>query len=661
MSLVRLIAIVLLSSSLLFAHENKQRNLKPTKAQSDLKRARKKLDSAKKMLAEQGRYKCCVKPTCDLCMRVNGSCNCAANAAAGKGSCGECYLGLKSGRGTVKPLRKDPLAFLASDQQQMPGNAVASPDLHEAIASLTRAKRTLVSEKRYSCCIRGGCMQCAFETTCPCASDLARQTGAGTSKEKATPTGVCGECVDGWHTGHGAFPGIAPSEVTFADMPSMDDSMAGPGGGQNSGWYSSGTSQTPREAPMPMLQKSAGNWRLGLHGVAFGVFTDQSGPRGRDKIFSTNWFMPMASRRLGPGMLTLRAMLSLEPATITRRFYPELFQGGETANGIPIINGQHPHDFFMELAASYQFKFSDRTSLNFYGGARGEPALGPSAFPHRISGSENPLAVLGHHSQDSTHIANNVVTLGLTHGPVTLEASGFHGREPDEARWGLELGAIDSFASRITITPTRRWSGQFSIGRINKREQIHPQRPSFRQTASIIYVRALETGHWATSIVWGRNHDLEYTQPPNVPQNLLKGSARTSLAQPTTIYWPQHIVSVPTRIPGEIYNTYLAESTLRFKNRNWIWGRIESTDRDSLLLFEMAPFVLFAAETHFTRVQAFTGGYERDLPRVAKWLNTGLGGQFTVYNASKRLAPIYGAHPVAAQIFLRMRLGGEGQ
>ncbi len=266
----------------------------------------------------------------------------------------------------------------------------------------------------------------------------------------------------------------------------------GPGGGGNSGHYSSGTSQEPRAAPMNMLHKSLGNWTFGLHGVAFGIYTDQSGPRGRDKIFSTNWFMPTASRRLGPGTLTIRSMLSLEPATVTGRYYPELFQEGETAFGIPIINGQHPHDFFMELAASYQLPLGEKTSLNFYGGPRGDPALGPTAYPHRLSASEDPIAALGHHQEDSTHIADNVITAGLTYGPVTWEVSGFHGREPGEHRWELDGGGIDSLSSRLTITPHSRWSGQFSIGRINKREQTHPLRPSFRQTASVMYVRPLQ-------------------------------------------------------------------------------------------------------------------------------------------------------------------------
>jgi len=77
------------------------------------------------------------------------------------------------------------------------------------------------------------------------------------------------------------------------------------------------------------------------------------------------------------------------------------------------------------------------------------------------------MAVLAHQEQDSTHISGAVFTAGITHRWITLEASGFHGQEPDEKRWGIEGGGIDSFATRLSITPAANWSGQVSIGRIN--------------------------------------------------------------------------------------------------------------------------------------------------------------------------------------------------
>jgi hypothetical protein len=218
----------------------------------------------------------------------------------------------------------------------------------------------------------------------------------------------------------------------------------------------------------------------------------------------------------------------------------------------------------------------------------------------------------------------------------------------------LDIGGIDSFSTRLTLTPTARWSGQFSIGRINGREATHPLRPTLRTTGSVMYVRPLQSGHWATSLIWGRNNDLAYTQLPNVaPFPIIRSSLRLE----SRGLRPQHIVSIPTRIPRQIYNSFLAESTVLFNNKNWIWGRAELADKDSTLLYEEAPFVLLVDERRYARVQAYTAGYERELPRATNWLKQGIGGQFTGFVAPRNLEPVYGSHPWGVQLFVRMRLG----
>src|SRR6202044_1512611 len=220
----------------------------------------------------------------------------------------------------------------------------------------------------------------------------------------------------------------------------------------------SGTSAEPDVTPVPMLMSMKGSWMLMLHGNAFVMDLQQTGPRGEDKFFSTNWVMGMAEREWGPGQLTLRTMLSLEPATVTGRQYPLLFQQGETAYGKPIADGQHPHDFVMELAALYDWRLGEKTMLSFYAAPVGDPALGPTAYPHRASALENPVGTLGHHQEDSTHIADDVLTVGFTQGILRLEASGFHGREPDEHRWQFQHGAIASWSTRLTLQPGPNWS-----------------------------------------------------------------------------------------------------------------------------------------------------------------------------------------------------------
>jgi len=252
----------------------------------------------------------------------------------------------------------------------------------------------------------------------------------------------------------------------------------------------SGTSLEPGSVEPPMLMRMARGWMLMLHGEAFVVDQQQSGPRGHDKFFSVNWFMPMAQRSFGRSQLTLRTMLSLEPATITGRYYPELFQQGETAYDKPIVDGQHPHNLFMEIAGIYDLKLGEKSLMTFYAAPVGDPVLGPIAYPHRASASEDPLATLGHHLEDSTHISYDVLTAGLSAGAargVRLEASGFHGREPDENRWHMQAGAIDSWAARLSVLPGRDWAGQYSLGHLHSPEAVHPKEDILRQTASIAW------------------------------------------------------------------------------------------------------------------------------------------------------------------------------
>jgi hypothetical protein len=622
--MTRLLAVLLVAFAA-FAHEGNRRNAKPTAAAPQLKQVRRQLNQVKKAAP----HACCVKPGCDLCLLRKGKCTCAEDVKAGRGGCGECQAGWTAGRGAVPQVKASEVPLLPA------GPGELTPELRAIAADLLAAKRTLVKEKRFQCCIRGGCTQCAFEGECTCGTDLAQ----------AKPKGVCGDCLHGWRAGEGLFAGINSASVTLSPM---NDAMAGmtPGPAESGVYFASGTAQLPSAQPFGMLTKRSHGWNLMFSGVLFGVHTNNSGPRGRDKLFATGWVMPMASRRLGRGVFSVRTMFSPEALTVTNGRYPLLFQEGETWKNIPIINGQHPHDFVKELAVGYQYRLGEQTSLNLYYGLRGDPAIGPVAYPHRASQSENPLAVLAHHYQDSTHIASNVATVGVSHRWLTLEASGFHGREPDEKRWGIELGPINSFASRVTLTPSSRWAGQFSLARINNREATHPDRDSWRQTASVQYVRPLATGHWAWSAVWGRNHDLSFTQLPGA--YLLPTTAKPNAQR-------QHLVLVPTRVPGYRYNAYTLESTLLTHRRHWIWGRAELTDRSSLLLFEEAPFVALIEEQRFTRVKAYTMGYSFELPSRVSFLQHSLGAQFQLLQAPANLQPIYGAYPKGFQILLRVR------
>jgi len=379
-----------------------------------------------------------------------------------------------------------------------------------------------------------------------------------------------------------------------------------------------GTTAEPDSTPHDMLMAQKGAWTLMFHGVGFVNAQQQTGLRGGDKVFGTSWFMPMAQRSLGPGTLTARAMFSLEPATITGRQYPELFQIGETAFGKPIVDGQHPHNFFMEIALLYDWKLGENTLLSFYAAPVGDPAIGPEAFPHRVAASEDPLAPLGHHLQDSTHIADDVVTLGLAYKIARIEVSGFHGREPDENRWTIGAGAIDSWSARFTLNPVPNWSGQYSITRLASPEQLFPNEDELRMTASVTYNRPLGAngwGNWASMLLWGRNRTIP---------------------------------------DAEIYNSYLAESTVRFAHHNYAWTRIENVDRTNELLLGERPIPPGFQEHFLARVQAYTFGYDHEwnfIPRVS----SALGGQYTLYAKPAFLDSVYGDHPMGVLLFVRFR------
>lgn len=396
---------------------------------------------------------------------------------------------------------------------------------------------------------------------------------------------------------------------------------------------SSGTSIEPASTPMPMLMRQSDGWTLMLHGSAFLSDIQQHAEpgRGKDKLFSANMVMGMAQHPLGRGQITLRSMLSLEPATVTGRFYPELFQQGETAYGKPIVDGQHPHDFVMELGALYDLPLSEHTLLTLYAAPVGDPAIGPTAYPHRLSASEDPIAALGHHQQDSTHIAFNVMTAGLTYKTLRLEASGFHGAEPTEARWHFQPSpnglTPDSYSGRLTWAPTPNVAAQYSIAHLTGPESLVPKDDETRQTASVMYNRPIgahkditsmpgmtmstpATGNWSNTFVWG--------QAKALPSNL-------------------------------IGNSYLVESLLTLR-RNSVWTRVEAAARTSELLTP-GPIV----ETGVGHVQAYTLGYDRSYP-IAPHLEAAPGAQFTQYRTSDALTPTYGRTPFSAVIFLRLRI-----
>jgi len=349
-----------------------------------------------------------------------------------------------------------------------------------------------------------------------------------------------------------------------------------------------------------------GGWELMAHGAIFVDYNQQGGPRGAGKAESVNWGMLMEQHKLGRGTILFRQMFSAESLTSPHPGFPEIFQTGETYHGEPLVDHQHPHNVFAELSALYTVPLTKKISWELYGGPSAEPALGPVTYIHRTSAAELPMAPLSHHLQDSTHTSFGVITPGFTIDRVKVEASSFNGREPNEQRWSMQFAALDSWSGRATVAPARNWTAQYSIGRLEHPEALEPG-SQWRQTASVEYNRPLAAGNWATSAIWGRVHKI---------------------------------------VTGANLNSYLLESTLNFRQRNYAFTRFELVDKD-----ELFPQALVHPAY---RIGAYTVGGVRDLVQDRAW-QLGLGADVTFYSKPAVLDAAYGTQPVSFQIFLRVR------
>ena len=292
------------------------------------------------------------------------------------------------------------------------------------------------------------------------------------------------------------FAGEAPgnAEAPPDDEPvmqSMDSMMMGALGGYPMVREASGTSWQPDTSTHSGIHLMEGGWMLMGHTLLNGVYDWQQGPRGDTDTFLSGMVMGMANRHFDSGdTLQFRAMVSPEPL-MGKSGYPLLLATGETANGsTPLVDRQHPHDLFMELSGTYSHALTLADSVFLYTALPGEPAFGPPAFMHRESILDSPEAPISHHWLDSTHISYGVVTLGYVHDTFKLEVSRFRGREPDQFRYNIETGALDSSSARLSWNPTRELSLQASWANQTSPEQLEPEKNEKRLSASAIYTQA---------------------------------------------------------------------------------------------------------------------------------------------------------------------------
>jgi len=401
---------------------------------------------------------------------------------------------------------------------------------------------------------------------------------------------------------------LAGSGAAFAQAPAPADMpMMASFAGVPEPREASGTAWQPDTSTMYAVHERLGDWMVMAHYNVFLSLDEQLGPRGGHQVDSQNWAMLMASRDWdGADDLMFRGMFTVEPWTVTDRGYPMLFQTGESYNGQPLVDRQHPHDFFMELAARYRHAIDRATAVSLYLAPSGEPALGPPAFMHRQSAMDDPAVPITHHWMDSTHISFGVVTAGVSRGDFQLEVSWFNGREPSQRRWGIEPPHLDSYSGRLSWNPSREWSSQASYGYLASPEDLHPLESEHRATLSVMDTHPLGDDRViATTLAWGQN---------------ISGGQRS--------------------------NALLAESDWQVSGRYTVFGRAEYVQKTGEEL-NLEP-----ARAEFDVTQASLGA-SRELLDNAR-VQLALGGELTCSWAPS-LEGIYGRHPLGYWIFLRLR------
>jgi hypothetical protein len=366
----------------------------------------------------------------------------------------------------------------------------------------------------------------------------------------------------------------------------------------------------PHDHAAMQTEQAATPWHVMQDGIVYAELNHQGGPRGGTEFVAPNWWMGMASRAVRSSQLTLTAMLSLDAATVGKSGYGEIFQVGEALEGRPLVDRQHPHDLFMQLAAVWQTPVSPSASLTLAAAPVGEPALGPVAFMHRPSAAENPLAALGHHTFDSTHIAFGVVTAGIDRGRWTVEGSIFNGREPDEDRWNFDFGRLDSVSGRVWFRPTAEWEAQVSTGHLTDPEELEPGNVQ-RTTASAAWFRRAGDDFSAVTAGYGVNAGHEA--------------------------YRQSVFAEGTRRAG----------------KNSFFGRAELVDVETAKLLNDDDHAVVDSLRTDT-VGAFTVGAVREVFRL-RGFEGGFGGSVSLYAVPDVLKETHGSHPVSFQLFFRLR------
>ncbi len=378
----------------------------------------------------------------------------------------------------------------------------------------------------------------------------------------------------------------------------------------------SGTSWQPDANPMVMYMIMKKNTMIMFHGAIFIRYTSQDitheNNRGGSQFDAPDWMMFMFAHKLSDkDLISFNSMFSFDYFTEGGNTgYPLLFQTGETYKGVPLVDWQHPHNLFSELAVNYTHSFTKDIDASVYVGYPGEPALGPEVFMHRLSAMDNPDAPIGHHWQDATHITFGVATIGFRYKILKLEGSLFNGSEPSEQnRLGFDPPKFNSYSGRLSGNPNKNFSLQISQGFLKSPEVLEPTINVVRTTASVLHTASLGHRNFiASSLVWGMNQNSN----------------------------------------DKTLQSFLAESNLQLY-RSAIYMRYEFVQKDA---DELQLLNQFENDPTFN-INTFTLGVSRILLTEFR-TDLSLGIQGTVDIPDNNLIPIYGHHPLSAEIYLKI-------
>jgi hypothetical protein len=289
--------------------------------------------------------------------------------------------------------------------------------------------------------------------------------------------------------------------------------------------------------------------------------------------------------------------------------------GEERADGQPYLDAQHPHSspvMGLTLSDTIRLGSGAKDSLKLFIGPRSEATDGPIPFMHRPTGMMNPDAPLGHHiGQDVSHITSTVIGASLKLGDTRIEASTFHGAEPEPTKVDLPIGVPDSGAIRLIEQFSQTFMAMGSFAYVNDPETHDPDIPFVLRFGASGYnrVRLSESWSFYNSLIYG---------------GITRYDHASLLNSVTEEFW----------FSGGAPN---------------IWGRIEAVQRtpDELQISG-------ASDRNAGRwVGALSLGYTHNFLNVAG-LQVGAGGSVTKNILPDEYQASYGGNPWSGRIFVQV-------